>query len=65
MIKRENEMKTLRFLVLGLLAMVVVMQPFSAKSQVGQPATPIAEAVTPQIQALAQGLQNDPVKSFN
>ena len=45
--------------------MMVVMQPFSGKSQVGQPATPIAEAVTPQIQALAQGLQNDPVKIFN
>ena len=30
-----------------------------------QPATAIAEVVTPQIQALADGLQNDPVRIFN
>jgi hypothetical protein len=58
-------MKTMKFLILGLLASVVVMQPFSGRSQSGQPAAPVAEAVTPQIQALAQGLQNDPAKIFN
>lgn len=45
--------------------MTAVMQPFSGMSQSGVPATPVAEVVTPQIQALAQGLQNDPVKIFN
>ena len=58
-------MKTMKFLILGLFASVVVMQPFSGRSQSGQPAAPVAEAVTPQIQALAQGLQNDPAKIFN
>jgi RHS repeat-associated protein len=58
-------MKTIKFLILGLLASVVVMQPFSGRSQSGQPTAPVAEAVTPQIQALAQGLQNDPAKIFN
>jgi hypothetical protein len=58
-------MKALRFLVLGLLAMAAVMLPFSGASQTGVPSSPIAEVVTPQIQALAQGLQNDPAKIFN
>ena len=30
-----------------------------------QPATPVAEAITPQIQALADGLQDDPVQIFD
>ncbi len=58
-------MKKLQFLILGLLTMTVVMQPFSGMSQSGVPATPVAEVVTPQIQALARGLQNDPVCIFN
>jgi len=58
-------MKTLRFLAFGLLTMMAVMQPFRGMSQYGVPATPVAEVVTPEIQALARGLQNDPVKIFN
>ena len=54
-------MKSLRFLVLGLAAML----PLGGMCQSGVPAAPVAEVVTPQIQALAQGLQNDPVKIFN
>jgi RHS repeat-associated protein len=57
-------MKTLRILVLGLLAMAV-MQPSAGLAQTGQPASPVAEVVTPEIQALARGLQNDPVQIFN
>ena len=41
------------------------MQPFTGMSQSGVPASPVAEVVTPEIQALASGLQNDPVKIFN
>ena len=37
----------------------------SARSAHGIPATPVAEAITPQIQALADGLQDDPVQIFN
>ena len=33
--------------------------------QFSQPGTPIAETITPDIQALADGLQDDPVKIFN
>ena len=57
-------MKILRILILGLLA-TAVMQPFTGMSQSGVPASPVAEVVTPEIQALASGLQNDPVKIFN
>ena len=57
-------MKTLRILILGLLA-AAIMQPLAGMSQTGQPASPVAEVVTPEIQALARGLQNDPVKIFN
>ncbi len=32
---------------------------------VGVPSTPVAEAITPQIQALADGLQDDPVQIFD
>ena len=38
---------------------------FSPLSQPGEPSTPIAEAITPQIQALADGLQDNPVRIFN
>lgn len=31
----------------------------------GEPAAPVAEAITPQIQALADGLQDDPVRIFD
>ncbi|MEI6076402.1 MAG: RHS repeat-associated core domain-containing protein [Verrucomicrobiota bacterium] len=97
-------MKTLRFLILGLLASGMVCQAqitdpgwFQADNQMpdaqpdngtvqahalvynaqgsGQtlnalttayvPSAPIAEAITPQIQALADGLQHDPVQIFD
>jgi len=92
-------MKTLRFLILGLLATTVVChaqntQPgwfnvqslarppitamdsnmesqvianglFTPLGQPNVPSTPIAEAITPEIQALANGLQDDPVRIFN
>jgi RHS repeat-associated protein len=42
------------------------MQPqFSPMSQSNVPSTPVAETITPEIQALADGLQDDPVKIFN
>jgi len=52
-------MKTLKHLFLGLLALVVICRADAQTS----PA--IAEAVTPRIQALADGLQHDPVRIFN
>ena len=91
-------MKTLRFSILGLLAMTAIVcraqitdpgwfrvqkpaspaQPRSSFStpQVqaqglftplvqGVPNSPVAEVVTPQIQALADGLQDDPYRIFN
>ncbi len=89
-------MKTLRFSILGLLAMTAIVcraqitdpgwfragiqpsvaQPrssFTNQSQQfqaqglsqPQPSTPVAEVITPQIQALANGLQNDPVRIFD
>jgi RHS repeat-associated protein len=94
-------MKTLRFLILGLLTMATTCgaQQFTdsgwyraaqlsdmaappdpsagPKAQalissegmtanyVGVPTAPVAEVITPEIQALANGLQNDPVKIFN
>ena len=92
-------MKTLRFLILGLLAMANICRAQDIVSTNGgwntigdydyetnletggdggtvyiqaniQPMTPptppsIAEVVTPDIQALADGLQDDPVKIFN
>ena len=50
-------MGTIRFLIAGLLATLVACQAQA------QPA--IAEASTPEIQALARGLENDPVRIFN
>jgi len=89
-------MKTLRFLMLGLLATATIGQAqntspgwfqvqaptvtvqansiSSGQSQfhangllsaTGVPSAPVAEAITPQIQALAHGLQNDPVRIFD
>jgi RHS repeat-associated protein len=86
-------MKTLRFLVLGLLAMTAVCgaqitnsgsyrvqisgsspQPCpesitnaesNGASPSGQPAAPVAEAITPEIQALADGLQDDPERIYD
>ncbi|HEX3624848.1 MAG TPA: hypothetical protein VH280_05405 [Verrucomicrobiae bacterium] len=46
-------MKTLRILILGLLFMAM-NQPFVGKAQTGQPSSPVAEVVTPDIQALAR-----------
>ncbi len=92
-------MKTLRFLILGLLASTIVaraqqplitiphnadptvrlqaiedkqaelaaetntFQPLFSQSNI--PTTPVAEAITPDIQSLADGLQDDPVRIFN
>ena len=88
-------MKTLRFSILGLLAMTAIVcraqitdpgwfragiQPAAAQPRSSftnqsqfkaeglsqpQPSTPVAEVITPQIQALANGLQNDPVRIFD
>ena len=89
-------MKTLRILILGLLATAAVChaqitspgwfraagQPtpaqsrssFSGQSQfqangqltpISQPTAPVAEVITPQIQALADGLQDDPMRIFD
>jgi transglutaminase-like putative cysteine protease len=38
---------------------------FLPLAQIGIPSTPVAEAVTPQIQALADGLQDNPQLIFN
>jgi YD repeat-containing protein len=46
------------------LAVALAILPMRGLSQ-SQPSSPIAETNTPQIQALARGLQNDPVKIFN
>jgi RHS repeat-associated protein len=43
----------------------VNLQPQGTPSAAGVPSTPIAEAITPQIQALADGLQDDPQQIFN
>ena len=40
-------------------------QKFSMLSQMNEPDTPIAEAITPEIQALADGLQDDPLRIYN
>ena len=87
-------MKTLRFLIFGLLATTAICraqitdpgwfraqkssspaQPrssFTNQSQfhplfvpISQPSTPVAEVITPQIQALADGLQDNPERIFN
>ncbi|MGA2868590.1 MAG: transglutaminase domain-containing protein [Verrucomicrobiota bacterium] len=89
-------MKTLRFLILGLLAMASVFcraqitspgwyragnQPVTVLSLSSltnqspsfrpdgltqpQPSAPVAEVITPQIQALADGLQDNPTNIFN
>ncbi len=94
-------MKTLRFLILGLLTIATTCgaQQFTdsgwyragqppdmaappdpgsgakanyliasegmSASYVGVPTAPVAETITPEIQALANGLQDDPVKIFN
>jgi transglutaminase-like putative cysteine protease len=57
-------MKTLRVLILGLL-FTAIMLPFAGNGQTGQPSSPVAEVITPDIQALARGLQNNPVQIFN
>jgi YD repeat-containing protein len=57
-------MKTLRFLILGMLTLAVVMQSFAGFCQ-SQPSSPVAEVVTPEIQALADGLQDDPLRILN
>jgi RHS repeat-associated protein len=87
-------MKTLRFLIFGLLATTAIcraqitdpgwyragIQPsavlpyssFTNQSQfhplftpISQPGSPVAEVITPQIQALANGLQDDPQRIFD
>jgi hypothetical protein len=45
-------------------AHIASVQSFTANFA-GVPNTPVAEVITPEIQALANGLQNDPVKIFN
>jgi RHS repeat-associated protein len=40
-------------------------QVFTLLSQSGVPNQPIAEVITPEIQALADGLQNDPLRIYN
>src|SRR5882724_4655942 len=40
------------------------MQPL-VLSGLSVPATPIAEAITPEIQSLARGLENDPLRIYN
>jgi RHS repeat-associated protein len=57
-------MKTLRILIFGLLALVPVMQPMRVLCQ-SQPSAPVAEVITPEIQALADGLQDDPLRMYN
>lgn len=42
-----------------------MMHPFAGNGQTGQPSSPVAEVITPDIQALARGLQNNPVQIFN
>ena len=55
-------MKTMRILILGLILAILAGRS-SIASASGSPG--YAEAITPEIQALANGLQNDPVKIFN
>lgn len=52
-------MITLRFLIVGLLALA------TARLAQAQTSPVIAEAITPEIQALADGLEDDPVQIFN
>jgi len=88
-------MKTLRIMILGLLATVTITQAQATDpgwyqvqipmvtgqtvscqshelqieevsvSQLNVPANPVAEVITPHIQALADGLQHDPVRIFD
>ena len=57
-------MKTVRILFFGALVIVAAMQPLRGLCQ-SQPAVPVAEAITPEIQALADGLQDDPLRICN